>query len=453
MRRLIRSLIPAPVGSLLRTQYNKYKATRLWRYTLHNWDAAIAGIVVAGERRGQVGKVLIFPSDPDTITGALGDDAMISAIVDACTLLSGDVKFDMFCRGSAVGIVEAKGFTPVLLPNDMGEFPARLAQMFSGAPYDALFVLGADVMDGYYSVNHSAMVLMAADLAARSGIVATVLGCSFNDKPAQQLREVYERLDPRVHLNIRDVISFERVQAFARVKPRLVADSAFTLTPGTADPSAVSWIQEQRKQGRIVIGVNVHPMLIRYATHEQVEKIIAGTVQALRSVGEHHPVSWLMLPHDYRSKIGDLVCLSPVYERLRALPGVQCFLLEGEFRAADLKALAGELDGVITGRMHLAIAALGMGVPVLSLTYQDKFEGLYRHFGLPKTLLLAPQVFDDNAQLSGSVDDFVRCIAPLKQLVEGGKQKVIELAWKNFPLTPPPKPCHGAFGELREICG
>jgi len=32
--------------------------------------------------------------------------------------------------------------------------------------------------------------------------------------------------------------------------------------------------------------------------------------------------------------------------------------------------------------MHLAIAALGSGTPVLSITYQDKFEGLYQHFEL-----------------------------------------------------------------------
>lgn len=434
MKSLIKSLIPEPVLNPLRTRHRERKAARIWRSTLLSWQAAVAGIGGA-KREGNADRVLIFPSDPDTITGALGDDAMITAIVDACTALSAGTKFDMFCRGSAAEIVRAKGFNPVLLPDDMVSFPTHLARMFSGAPYDALFILGADVMDGYYNINHSAMVLIAADIAARSGIAATILGCSFNDKPAGQLKEAYERLDPGVHLNMRDVISFERVQAFARVKPRLVADSAFTLKPGTADPAAVSWIQEQRGRGRVVVGVNVHPMLIRHATDEQVEKIIAGTVQALRSVGERHSVSWLMLPHDYRRQIGDPVCLKPVHERLRASSGAQCFLLEGEFRAADLKALAGRLDGVITGRMHLAIAALGMGVPVLSLTYQNKFEGLYEHFNLPKALLLPPQIFDRAADLDEKMASFVSQLPALTQIVVERRQKVIDLAWKNFPLT------------------
>jgi polysaccharide pyruvyl transferase WcaK-like protein len=40
--------------------------------------------------------------------------------------------------------------------------------------------------------------------------------------------------------------------------------------------------------------------------------------------------------------------------------------------------------------MHLAIASLGSGTPTLSITYQDKFEGLYQHFGLPIEHTITP---------------------------------------------------------------
>lgn len=55
-----------------------------------------------------------------------------------------------------------------------------------------------------------------------------------------------------------------------------------------------------------------------------------------------------------------------------------------------IKRLTGQLDLAITGRMHLVIASLGSGTPTLSITYQDKFEGLYRHFDLPLEHIIIP---------------------------------------------------------------
>ena len=59
--------------------------------------------------------------------------------------------------------------------------------------------------------------------------------------------------------------------------------------------------------------------------------------------------------------------------------------------ASEIKAVAGLVDGVVTGRMHLAIAALGQGTPVAAITYQDKFQGLFAHFGVSESLLLSPE--------------------------------------------------------------
>jgi polysaccharide pyruvyl transferase WcaK-like protein len=48
----------------------------------------------------------------------------------------------------------------------------------------------------------------------------------------------------------------------------------------------------------------------------------------------------------------------------------------------EIKALSGQVDLVLTGRMHLAIAALGMGTPAFCTVYQGKFEGLMQMFEL-----------------------------------------------------------------------
>ena len=73
-------------------------------------------------------------------------------------------------------------------------------------------------------------------------------------------------------------------------------------------------------------------------------------------------------------------------------------LIEEKCSARQVKAISGHCDLILSGRMHLAIASLGQGVPVVCLTYQDKFEGLMEHFGLkgntflPRSILQGDQL-------------------------------------------------------------
>lgn len=475
MKHLVKSLVPEPLRQALRQR----RARRDWGQLMSAWDAArtLPRPDAPGACKTDPGnrRILIFPSDLGKITGALGDDAMISATVEQARARLGPVAVDMVGLPGAQGLIAARGFTPVALPA-AAQFPARMAALMRTRRYAAVVVLGADILDGYYNPTAALLRLICADLAARAGLPATILGASFNARPAPGLKPAFEALDPAVHLNMRDAVSRGRITGFAQVDARLVADCAFALTPGTADPDAVAWIDAQRAQGRRVLGLNVHPMLIRGATPAQVDRIIRTTIQAVTAAsaaaetgagtgadtkpgagaatdaktrtGTGSPTSWLMIPHDYRGERGDARCLRPIHAALSAahLPS---FYLNGEHRAADLKALAGCTDGVVTGRMHLAIAALGMGVPTLCLTYQDKFEGLYRHFDLPGDLLLAPDVFDDAAALSNALRRFGDALPMLSAQVAARKPEIRRLAGLNFdvmgPITEPVSgACNGA---------
>ena len=81
--------------------------------------------------------------------------------------------------------------------------------------------------------------------------------------------------------------------------------------------------------------------------------------------------------------------------------------------------------------MHLAIAALGMEVPVMAATYQGKFEGLFQHFGINGEFLLSPQEF-----LSDVVEDkfsyFLTQIPKLKAQISATLPKVLTLSYQNI---------------------
>lgn len=429
----MKSALKAVIPTSVLTQLRQWKVADSWRRLHRDWDQASTSIAVRNVP-ATPRSLLIFPSDPRGITGAVGDDAMLTATVEHFRAANPELHVSVLCMaGQPEEIVRTKGFTPVVIPA-FERFPTAMATLLERGNYDALVAVGADVMDGYYSVEYSTQLLIAADLAARSGMRALFLGFSFNETAAQELEACFSRLDMRVTLNLRDRISLARIERFAPVRARLVADSAFTLRPGEVDAETTGWIDGEKAADRQVIGINLHPMLIRHADKQQIRHMVRQMASAIRAANVQGAFSWLLVPHDYRDDTGDGdgICLRPLLEELQAVDGIRCRYFEGMHRAATLKALAGRLDGVVTGRMHLAIASLGMGVPVLCLTYQDKFEGLYHHFDLPREHLLPPEVFNTEGALEEAMLRFLATLPALRQTVARERPRVILLAQTNF---------------------
>jgi polysaccharide pyruvyl transferase WcaK-like protein len=353
-------------------------------------------------------RLLIVPSDPWTLIGAKGDEAMMQAVVQRLRLSSPDLEVGVItAEPDAEKAARAMGFEPIAGWGGAMDDGVRRVEAFGA---DSMVVLGADVMDGYYSPLTAARMLLTAEAAARFGARVSLLGFSFNAEPNTQLRPVFDALDTSIAVNVRDRISHERFQRFSRRASRLVADSAFMLEPdvsAAAVRTMAEWADDRRAHGDVVIGFNMHPMLIRGATPAQIQTLVDSAVVALRQLCSRRAVSLLLLSHDYRGNDGDDVCLRPIASALAAELGPRLMYPTDQFSAAQLKAIAGCADGVVTGRMHLAIASLGMERPVAALTYQDKFQGLFAHFEYPERFLLSPAHAADPARLVALMEDFV----------------------------------------------
>jgi len=139
-------------------------------------------------------------------------------------------------------------------------------------------------------------------------------------------------------------------------------------------------------------------MLFKKPEPAKLRHMIELAAVAMERLSREHNASWLLLAHDYRPEIADDNCLRPLADRLKPTLGDHVHHVDQALSAGEIKAVVGLVDGVITGRMHLAIAALGQGTPVAAITYQDKFQGLFAHFGVSESLLLSPAEFlvDDN---------------------------------------------------------
>ncbi|WP_439401343.1 polysaccharide pyruvyl transferase family protein [Bradyrhizobium sp. DASA03068] len=433
----MKQLIPVPVRRQLRGWLNSAKNTpfAVDLLELRRWQIARKDVGVNAAPRNNPRRLLVLPSDPWSIHQSRGDEAMIEAAAGEMKRAYPDLEiYIVTATAAASADVRVMGFKPLELWKQPFSYET-VAQELSIIRPDFGVILGADVLDGYYSPVDAARMLLVADLMAAFGAKVSVLGFSFNSRPAKALREVFRLIDPGVVLNLRDAISLRRFDDFARKRARLVADAAFMLTP-RADTAAVkaiaATIARQRAQGRKVFVFNIHPMLFKKPEPAKLRKMIELAASAMERLSRQHNVSWVLLAHDYRPEIADDNCLRPLADRLKPTLGEHVHHVEQTLSAGEIKAVVGLVDGVITGRMHLAIAALGQGTPVAAITYQDKFQGLFAHFGISEQLLLSPAQFLVGDSFEQFVGHFLGAFEAAGDQVRQALPDVMELSRANI---------------------
>lgn len=331
--------------------------------------------------------MIVAPTSP----GSLGDEAMMSALsaqlaargferLRVAVWQSGD---EWWGDGGRLGCIQLPqaGLGPWI----------RFAHRIREAA--ALWVVGADVLDGSYGVRPALRLLGAADLAGRLGLRTTVIGSSFGTTAHLLTVRFLGRLCRRVRVLARDCYSKRRLdEALCRPVP-LVADIAFLLPPAKPEASPLlgeicGWIRQQRQAGaRLVVGCNLNPLPLAQARHGVGPLVEAYRETLERLDREDGPISVVLVPHDRRQPHGEISALWALGDVLPPHVARTTVLLEKPTTAAEAKAIIGECDLVLSGRMHLAIAALGSGVPVASLAYQGKCEGLFAHFDLEDLVL------------------------------------------------------------------
>jgi polysaccharide pyruvyl transferase WcaK-like protein len=106
-------------------------------------------------------------------------------------------------------------------------------------------------------------------------------------------------------------------------------------------------------------------------------------------------------------------------------------MLRPPLNAWELKHLAGMVDLVLTGRMHLAIAALGMGTPPLCVAYMNKFEGLFQLFDIDG-LEVEPALVSECDEILAKMAEVVGGLEELEGKIKSKLPEIMDLSAKNF---------------------
>lgn len=377
--------------------------------------------------------VLLIPSDTETLVGGKGDEAMTLVIVSRIRAFHPHASIHTLVETQeAAAAARELGLQPVFIEGGDG-FVAAFGQWMSTHPLAMAVAIGADAIDGAYGIVGPARMLIMLDMAARSGARAVLMGFSVRPEPSPELRPLFEKLDPRVVVNLRDPLSRQRLDDTYGIKGNLVADTAFLLEEEHMPDIALlaRWIDERRGAGRRVLGLNIHPMLFGAADASGRAAFLETMKGVIQRVSREHPISWVLIPHDFRGVNADRLMLDPLHHSLKDELGQDMMMLDKDlYGSGELKAISSLMDGVVTARMHLAIASLGSGVPIFGFVYQDKFEGLLHHFDLPDWLAVSPDLDED--EIVNRLSQYVTKLDALRDDVRKSLPRVRERAEGNF---------------------
>ena len=348
-----------------------------------NWRWLKVSAHSTRKSQGEAPSLVVVPCDPWSVVGSRGDEAMICAVLQDFRRRHPDGRVTIITaaphleqNGDAARIARQFGATYVYAWKGHFVLSSILRTVRTLEATDVV-VLGADCMDGFWGVRTSRILLAVADICARLGLRSLLTPFSWNEKPAAAMIPAFRQVTPRLSIFVRDPVSLARFNGqLPQVQARLTADIAFGLEPEFSPcvKKILAEMEADRQCGKLVLGVNLNPAL----------KIdVAAVARQLKLVD----AAIYCIPHDYRGA-GDL-------GELRQL-GIGR-LVEDELSAAELKALASGCDAMFTSRMHLGIAALGMGVPMGGFAYQGKFAGLLEHFRLPQDVIVRPDRLENFA--------------------------------------------------------
>jgi polysaccharide pyruvyl transferase WcaK-like protein len=367
---------------------------------------------VHGAREKQLtpmARILIVGGDSDS---NIGDAAIAVSLCQCLTAARADVRVTLVSR--------RRGWPS--LPRNVGIIPRGprgLAQLLRAARSHDLVLVGGG---GLFQDDDSRikMPYWAARIALLKAANPNIAGHAIGAGPLQHAesqrcaRIACESL--RV-LSVRDEFAQRWLSRCTHREVPLVPDPAFMLAPAPRDVGRAyirslgldprrpligvalrRWFH--RKGGFIPHRVRAAIGLDRGEGREAMTRVLTDVARAVSWLAKRMNASVLLMPSYNAVHEGDPVeC-----QRLRELLGVSVESRIALINDPSLyKSVAGHLSLMLSARMHPLILAASMGVPIVGLAYNGKFEGLFRLLGLQ-----GATVWLDDLRQGGHVSHLVR---------------------------------------------
>jgi polysaccharide pyruvyl transferase WcaK-like protein len=237
--------------------------------------------------------------------------------------------------------------------------------------------IGADIVDGFYSPLTTMLRLSVAQAFAYAESDAEIVSFSFSSASSASVSRIWKQLPLSLGLMVRDPQSKRRLAALLGRDVAQSTDLAFLLQPDDKGiDEQLGWIAAERGRGRTLIGIGANALLLDPGRRRALGAVITHLAR------HDERLSFLFVAHDLRATSNDLRAAEDVARQIAPELSPRIKIVSQPYGPRQLKAIAGRLDAVVSGRMHFAIAALSQGVPAFCLRYNGKVEGLLELVGL-----------------------------------------------------------------------
>lgn len=239
----------------------------------------------------------------------------------------------------------------------------RLKLYYKIRKYSYMLMIGADTVDGTYESNSSEVRKKIAPHLSRMGINLSLSSFSLSKNISNVSKESLIAISEHTHFVTRDVYSYERLTQIVD-KAELASDLAFQMTPN-------SEIDIARSEQKNYVGLCLKNTDVENNEEKWIFKLIKLAIEnnIVYVHLPHHPQDFEISKtlHQEFIKINKSISIMP----FKSFPNCQ-----------QIKKLSSGMDLVLTGRMHVGIAAISQSIPIFCKGYLNKFEGLLRHFDL-----------------------------------------------------------------------
>jgi len=221
----------------------------------------------------------------------------------------------------------------------------------------------------------------------------------------------------------------------------ITTDNAFLLEPDYTSAKKVLIKENIIFDTTRVIGFSPSSIIFRWfknslTQQEKRKQYISYLAKFIDRLIEEYNYKVLFIPHVLLSYNNDLQICEDIYKELKNKDAIN--IVNDCYNAAVLKAIMSKLKFVISFRMHAAIGALSMNIPVICWSYNDKFEGIIgEKLGLSDYVINIRQcnIKDGIKKLQIAIEklesDFHEVRKLVKEKVECEKNKV----WENIEIV------------------
>ena len=260
-------------------------------------------------------------------------------------------------------------------------------------PTDAVFVVGADVIDGTCGPGPALVRLSFLKEALVRGARGAI-ACSFRSGVDPAIVDCLKDL-PDSSVFLRDVKSLENFSTQVDSRAEFFPDLSYFAAPSelqsrSCDPGLIAWISGIHERGGKVIGLNFSEQMFRSLSdnHDNAARssLVTNVInEILKTVPD---ACFVLISNDNRdwpNHLSDVAYQEFAAESLKDIVGVDRFRIQDPSRSyLDNIVLMRFLDLLVTGRMHLAHAAVRQGtIPLIMMgtgrgyTSADKMRGMY----------------------------------------------------------------------------